>query len=164
MEHPEVKQKSLPRRPLLAAVCLIVAVLLGLFAVQYRQAHAVESILTLDVNPSVELRLNQKARVVEAVAVNEDGAAVLEGMDLRGTDLNVAVNALMGAMLRHVYVDQGTGTVLISVADKDGVRGAALRLAAEEEASAILDAASVPATVVTQSVPRDAAQYGFSIG
>ncbi len=170
MEHPEAKQKNLPVKPLLAAVCVVIVLVLGIFAFQYRQSHTVQSILTVDVNPSVELRLNQKARVVEAVAVNEDGAELLKDMDLRGTELNVAVNALMGAMLRYGYVDETTGAILISVADKDGVRGAALRLAAEEEASAILDAASVPVEVLAQSVPRDAAleekaaQYGISIG
>ena len=92
---------------------------------QYTQSHLVRSIISVDVNPSVELKLNAKSRVISAVALNRDGEEILEGLKLEGADANVAVNALIGSLLQHGYVDELANLILISVEDGDSVRGAA---------------------------------------
>ena len=51
------------------------------------QENAVASVVTLDVNPSVELRLNARDKVVDAVALNGDGQAILSNLELRGEKL-----------------------------------------------------------------------------
>lgn len=47
------------------------------------QENAVASVVTLDVNPSVELRLNARDKVVDATALNGDGQAILSNLELR---------------------------------------------------------------------------------
>lgn len=39
----------------------------------YRQNHAVDSVVSLDVNPSVEIQVNRKDQVLEVAPLNEDG-------------------------------------------------------------------------------------------
>ena len=84
------------------------------------------SVISLDVNPSVELDVNRQEKVVSAVPLNADANEILDGMDLKGADLNVAVNAIMGSLLKHGYVDELANSILISVEDDDAARGAAL--------------------------------------
>ena len=69
----------------------------------------------LDVNPSVSLRVNYRDRVTKAVACNSDAEEILENMDLSGTDLDVALYAILGSMVHHGYLTADTDTVLISV-------------------------------------------------
>ena len=88
----------------LAAACLALVVVGGGAGVQYYQANAVASVISLDVNPSVELDVNRQEKVVSAVPLNADANEILDGMDLKGADLNVAVNAIMGSLLKHGYV------------------------------------------------------------
>lgn len=169
-EISEKKTRRFRAAPWITAACLALVIAGGGFGMQYHQMNTVQSIVSLDVNPSVELKLNSKARVLSATALNSDGAEILEGMQLKGTDMNVAVNALVGSLLKHGYVDELANSILISVEDKDSTRGTALQQELTTEVTAILDAASVNAAILTQSVQEDDAlqakadQYGISLG
>ena len=94
-------------------------------------ADAVASIISLDVNPSIELRLNRNGTVLSCKAMNRDAAAVLYemggGADLEGIKLDVAVNAIVGALLRHGYLDSISSAILISVEDSDQGRAARIQ-------------------------------------
>lgn len=156
--------------PWLAAACLVL-VLAGAFGLYSRQNTAsVASIVSLDVNPSIEMKLNQDARVVSVTALNQDAVAILDGMDLKGADVNVAVNALVGSLLKHGYVDELANSILVTVEDSDSARGTALQQTLSQEINDILSAASVNAAVLSQTVSADSAlqakadQYGISLG
>ena len=103
----------------------------------YSQSYAVASVVSLDVNPSIELKVNRGERVISCTALNTEAAAVLfnmgGGADLVGTKLDVAVNAIVGALVREGYLDSVSSAILISVEDKDQAR--AQRLQAELVAS-----------------------------
>lgn len=138
-ERPVKNRRTRRMAPWLAAACLALIIAGG--GMQYTQSHLVRSIISVDVNPSVELKLNAKSRVISAVALNRDGEEILEGLKLEGADANVAVNALIGSLLQHGYVDELANSILISVEDGDSVRGAALQQELTTEVEAILDAA-----------------------
>ena len=88
-----------------AAAVLVMGVLIGRGIGQPAAPSAnVAAIISLDVNPSVELRVDAAEKVLAAEARNADGAAALEGMELVGTQLNVAVNAIVGSMLKLGYI------------------------------------------------------------
>lgn len=156
--------------PWLAAACLVL-VLAGAFGLYSRQNTAsVASIVSLDVNPSIEMNLNKDARVVSVTALNQDAVAILDGMDLKGADVNVAVNALVGSLLKHGYVDELANSILVTVEDSDSARGTALQQTLSQEINDILSAASVNAAVLSQTVSANstlqakADQYGISLG
>ena len=128
MTVPARKPRKKAAMAWLAAACLALVVVGGGAGVQYYQANAVASVISLDVNPSVELDVNRQEKVVSAVPLNADANEILDGMDLKGADLNVAVNAIMGSLLKHGYVDELANSILISVEDDDAARGAALEL------------------------------------
>ena len=84
----------------LAAACLAL-VLVGGGGAYYYQANAVASVVSLDVNPCIELKVNKSEKVLSADPMNADGAVILEGMDLKGTKADVAMYAIIGALRRH---------------------------------------------------------------
>lgn len=108
-----------------AAACLALALLAG-FGVFYGQANAVASVVSLDVNPSIELLVNSSKKVLACNPLNEEAKAVLAGMDggddLKGAKLDVAVNAIVGALVRNGYLHEVSSAILISVSDKDPAR------------------------------------------
>ena len=125
-------------RPWLAAACAALVLLgAGGGGLLYHQSHAVASVVSLDVNPSIELKVNRNEKVISCTALNTEAAAVLfnmgGGADLVGTKLDVAVNAIVGALVREGYMDSISSAILISVEDKDQAR--AQRLQAELVAS-----------------------------
>jgi len=100
-----------------AALVLIAGLSFGLGA--YRADHAVVSTISLDVNPSIELTVNRKERVLDATARNKDGEKILSGMELEGSHMDVAVNAILGSMLRNGYLTDVANSILVSVDGKD---------------------------------------------
>jgi len=119
------------RRTALAAACLALALVCGGGLFTWRQANAVASVISLDVNPSIELTVNRQERVLTCAALNEDAAKVLAdmdgGADLKGAKLDVAVNAVVGALVRSGYLDSISSAILISVEDKDESRAQRLQ-------------------------------------
>lgn len=90
-------------------------------------SHAVASVISLDVNPSIALTVNRQEKVLSAQPMNDDAAVVLEGMELKGTQLDVALNAIVGSLLKNGYVDELANSILITVEDDDAARGTRLQ-------------------------------------
>lgn len=112
----------------------------------------ITSTVLLDVNPSIELTLNADERVTAAAALNDDGAAVLDGMDLTGSDLEVAMNAVIGAMLRKGYLTNQANTVLVSVSSTDDATGKALQAKLNTNVNKLLNTDSFNGAVISQTV------------
>ena len=83
MTVPARKPRKKAAMAWLAAACLALVVVGGGAGVQYYQANAVASVISLDVNPSVELDVNRQEKVVSAVPLNADANEILDGMDLK---------------------------------------------------------------------------------
>ena len=143
----------------LAAACLAL-VLVGGGGSYYYQANAVASVVSLDVNPSIELRVNQKEKVLTCTPLNEEARAVLadmgEGADLKGAKLDVAVNAIVGALVRAGYLDSLSSAILISVEDSDQDRAARLQQELTGTVDAVLQAQSAGAAILSQTVDASA--------
>ena len=153
----------------LVAACLAL-VLVGGGGAYYHQVNAVASVVSLDVNPSIELKVNQKEKVLSATPMNEDGAALLEGMDLKGTQADVAMYAIIGSLLQHGYVDELANSILITVEDEDTQRGEKLQQELTAQADAALANAQVNGAILSQTLQMSselsakAEEYGISAG
>ena len=152
----------------LAAACLcMVAVAGGTYT--YRNGK-VDSVIGIDVNPSVELSVNRKNRVLEAAPLNEDAKAIMEDMNLKGVDLNVAVNAVIGSMVTHGYLDDLDNAILVTVSNDSVSKASALRSSVVNDIQSSLEENQVKAVVYDQQVIEEdhvkalADDYGISYG
>ena len=156
--------------PLAVAACLVLAVAGGGAGYVHQLNQAVASIVCLDVNPSVELTVNRKETVLSATPANADAVAILDGMDLTGAKVDVAMNAIVGAMLTNGYVDELANSILITVEDDDAQRGARLQQELTAQAGAILESYQVNGAILSQTIQNSAqlqqlaADYGISQG
>ena len=146
---------------ILVAACLAVVLLAG-GGVLYQQANAVASVVSLDVNPSIELKVNSSEKVLVCTPLNDDAKAILadmsNGADLKGAKLDVAVNAIVGSLVRNGYLDSISSAIMISVEDKNADRAQKLQ---QELASAVdiaLQTGESKASVLTQTLTQDAAR------
>ena len=158
---PMTTRKKSPVIRNLIAACLALALVGGGGGMVYQQAYAVTSIVSLDVNPSIELEVNQKENVLSCQALNGEAREVLAdmngGADLEGTKLDVAVNAIVGALVRNGYLDSISSAILISVEDKDQTRAAKLQQELTAAVDVVLQEKASDATVLSQTVEKNAA-------
>ena len=156
-----MNQTTTPAMRWLAAACLALLLVGGGGGVAYQQAYAVASVVSLDVNPSIELKVNKNEKVLSCVGLNEEAQEVLAdmggGADLKGTKLDVAVNAIVGSLVRHGYLDSISSAILISVEDKDQNRAAKLQQELTAAVDAVLQEQSANAAVLSQTLTQDAA-------
>ena len=122
------------------AICASVAAVVAIAVfggLQYTNNYKVESIVSIDVNPAVEIKVARSERVIDVIALNDDGQTIIGDMKLKGSDVEVAVNALVGSMLKNGYITELANSVLVSVEGNDDNASAALRerLAQEVEAT-----------------------------
>lgn len=101
------------RAVLAAAACLAVAAI-GVGG--YAYAMTPVAVVGIEVNPSFELSINRLDRVVEARAVNDDAAAVLQQVDVCGMGYEEAIEALADACAALIGPD---ATVEVAVACDD---------------------------------------------
>ena len=145
----------------LVAACLAVILLCG-GGVLYQQAHAVASVVSLDVNPSIELKVNRSEKVLACAPLNEDAKAILadmsNGADLKGAKLDVAVNAIVGSLVRNGYLDSISSAIMISVEDKDTARAEKLQRELTSAVDGVLQTSEAKAAVLTQTLTQDAAR------
>ena len=152
------KKKSRRLSGLIAA-CLMVAILGG-SGVYYQRANAVASVVSLDVNPSIELKVNRSEKVLVCTPLNEDAKAILadmsNGADLKGAKLDVAVNAIVGSLVRNGYLSSISSAIMISVEDKDTVRAEKLQRELTNTVDDVLQTSASKAAVLTQTLTQDA--------
>ncbi len=168
LEGTESKKKK-PRSYLkwasLAAACFAI-ILFGWFQV----SRVTDASVYLDVNPSVTLDVNRLGKVISAEAENEDGRIILDNMNLQNTDVDVAMNALLGSMVKHGYLSHTQNTLLLSVNGKNEARSTALRqklsLSAEQTLETLLGSGIILGqTVDLDDAAEDVAEhYGITPG
>ena len=156
----ETKKTTKRRWTSLIAACLAVMLLGG--GLFYQRANAVASVVSLDVNPSIELKVNRSEKVLVCTPLNEDAKAILadmsNGADLKGAKLDVAVNAIVGSLVRNGYLDSISSAIMISVEDKDTARAEKLQRELTSAVDDVLQMSEAKASVLTQTLTQDAAR------
>lgn len=145
----------------LVAACLAVMLLCG-GGVFYQQAHAVASVVSLDVNPSIELKVSRSEKVLACAPLNDDAKTILadmgDGADLKGAKLDVAVNAIVGSLVRNGYLSSISSAIMISVEDKDTARAEKLQRELTDAVDGVLQTSEAKASVLTQTLTQDTAR------
>lgn len=152
----------------LVAACLCMVVFAG-GAYTYRNGK-VDSVIGIDVNPSVELSVNKKNKVLTAEALNDDAEKIMADMDLKGVDLKVAVNAVIGSMVTNGYLNELDNAILVTVSNDSISKASSLRTAVVSDIKNTLEEKRLKAVVYDQQVIEEdqvkqlAKEYGISYG
>lgn len=113
------------------------------------------SLVTLDINPSIQLQLDEKDKVIDAIAVNDDAKKVLEDMDLKQADANVAMNAVLGSLVKNGYLNANQNTVLLSVENDDDKERVALEDELSQYIYTTLKSYSIEGAIYSQDIDID---------
>ena len=133
--------------------------------------YFVDSIIELDVNPSIELQVNKKDKIRKAVALNEDAKEILQDMDFEGVDIDIALNAIIGSMVTKGYLNDLANSILISVDNRDTEKAEILRKQIVEKIDSILSGDKIDSSVLSQTIKKQATEaeelasnYNISLG
>ena len=141
----------------LAACLLLVLSLIGVYGL-YRAPSAY---VDIDVNPSIELTVNIFGIVIGAESLNDDGAAVLDAVDVLNRPYGDAINALVSSDALGTYAGSDA-FIDVNVVSEDDRLGESLVAQSDE----VLSSASCGhACQRADSATRDAAAAaGLGVG
>lgn len=130
------------------AICLMMV-----FGIQKAYSHlSTESIINFDVNPSIELKVNSFEKVLRANPLNDNARLVIGDMKLKNIDLEIAVNALIGSMVKNGYISSSNNSILISVDSKRDEKGTKLQEELLQDINSFLNQYEVEGAVLSQKI------------
>ena len=113
------------------AACLVIAVILGVFASLWHPWNKAENyFIYIDINPSVELTYNHQNELKTVKPLNDDSVTLLDGLMLQGPPEKVVI-ALLQEATRKGYLDENGDPpyVFITVTAKDDATAKAIMCA-----------------------------------
>ncbi len=150
-----------------AAAMLAICVFGGIY---YSSNYITDSTVSLDVNPSIEIKLSKNNTVLDVLAKNDDGELIVGDMEYKGAEVDTAVNALVSSMIENGYISELANSVLISV-DGDGDESEAeLKAKIVSSIEALLAQQSIDGAILSQSVEATdeikalSDKYGVTVG
>jgi len=164
------KKRNITRRLISAAAALIICAVGLMGANRLYVQNAVDSLIAFEVNPSLEIEINKNERVLSVKPLNIEAQTVIGDMELKGSDLDAAVNALIGSMLKNGYISEIANSILISVDNDDIERGLKLQEKLTGDVSKLLDTDAFTGAVLSQTIKDNentqtlAKQYDISLG
>ena len=149
-----INQPAEPRkRPRFQIACVMAAVCIMFLGVFHLVQPEVDSIVSIDVNPSIELTIDQNDRVIKSKASNDDAAAILKNMKLRDKDLQEATGTIIHEMLETGYLSANStdNAILISVASRNEQKTGHLQDKITDSIDAVLTQNNASAKVLRQA-------------
>ena len=113
--HQEKKEKSrgFSWKPVLifAMSCLLFVTII----VTRPATSVVAATISLDINPSIEITLDEKDKVIEIFGKNEEGIDVVENLNVKGCQVKVALKTLIESLLEQGYLNDSANSILVTV-------------------------------------------------
>ncbi len=131
----------------------------------------VQTVVYMDVNPSIQLSFDADDRVVTCLAGNEDAQTVLKNLQLEGVERNTAIAAVMGSMYLNGYLKADSNAVLISVDSADGAQNTeTVLMEITQQIHEVFSGTDMSCSIIaqnldcSQALEQRAEEYGVSVG
>lgn len=171
-----VKQQKRPfffHRLVAVMSCLIlfgVGLFVGKIIPDNQPIATAETCVYFDVNPSLELALDENNTVLSCTAANEDAEIILNGMKLEGVELKTALNAIVGSMYVKGYLSSEDNSILISVDTRDVNNTKGFLSYITQQVNGVFTDSEMECSIIAQGVTADedlkrrAEEQGISVG
>ncbi len=166
----EVKQSSEYIRQYAVVLSLCFTLLLFVAGGWFYQYRLPSSMISLDINPSIEIKTNRHDQVISVSALNKDARKVLQSQDFKLEELDTAVASIVTVVIDQGYLTTDRNVILVSVEnnsmEKAKILVDSLNLVIKKSASAH----EMKLTVLSQTLEKnkaeseEAKELGVSVG
>lgn len=115
----EIARRERRKKPIwaYAVACAVLLLLVG-GGVLYWLYHTPVSYISIDVNPSVELELNMFDRVIDCQSYNDDGEAILNGLELDNMTYTQAIESILAEESMQSYLGSENAELVFTVSSE----------------------------------------------
>ena len=119
---------------------------------------AQNSVVMLDVNPSLQFEVNDRNVVVSAEACNADAEAIMDELKLEGMSCDEAVKTVMAVLQEHAYITNLKNSVLVTVVNSDKSEAELIRTAVVDAIGLFDESTSYDLSILSQ-IFTDISEY-----
>ncbi len=123
-ELPGERSRSVRMFGFAPAFASLAVLFIAIFA--WWQFLRIDSVVAVDVNPSIELRLNRLSRVVALHAYNPEAQSLEEAVSWRFSPVDDVIQRLLGAMKQQGYLQSENSFLMLSYQQDNQIRAEAL--------------------------------------
>lgn len=152
----QTEKKSFVHRSnrLKPALALFSAAAVFLFAFLNWQMNTrwVDSMVYLDVNPSLQIETNRKDQVIRLSGMDEESEALIKDLDYKGKDLEAVAAELLDRLVLGDYVSSSEPAILLSVYNEDPEKRDRQLSELDQAIHAYLQSLEIQPIVLTQTL------------
>lgn len=142
-----------------AALSLCFVLLLFFTGGWFYQYRMPSSMISLDVNPSIEIVTNRHDQVLSVNALNQDAQIVLEEQDYRLSELDKAVDSIVTAVIQDGYLNAERNVIMVSVENKNMEKAEVLTTSLKQVIKKSAAAHDMKPNVLRQTLKKDKEAY-----
>lgn len=113
IELSNVRQRQLFWRAAVSIAAVFLLTLIGSMGWSAYQATTAAAMISLDINPRLQLTIDQKGRVLQTESLNSDAERVLKGLPVKGEPWNQALTEIIGQSTALNYLNSDHLWVLV---------------------------------------------------
>ncbi len=126
------------KKNIIPIVAVIIVLLIGtLCFLIFNKSEKVASIITLDINPSIELKLNDDKKVISVNALNEDAKELITG-DIKGEDIEEALGILVDNIKKSKFINDDSSVSVVLYSENIEIEPVVSRIFADKDVRASL--------------------------
>lgn len=135
------------------ALCSSMAMILVICFGFFYNNNTVESIIAIDVNPSVEISLNKSYKVLSVRANNIDGEKLIENKNFKNQGCDDVIAELTTSLSKQGYIDKDKNSILVSVSSPNEVKAAEVKSRVVTDIKTTLHKEQIEPVIYNQSIP-----------
>lgn len=154
---------------LFACVLFVLGLFLGNLDMP-KKVMAKEVSVYLDVNPSIEIQIDENRNVIDCIAGNEDGQIILSHLILDGVNMDTALYAIVGAMYSNGYLNSDANSILVSVDEYENTNSIVLADISQQIENIFKENEYMKCSIIAQKfetsehLKEKAKEYEISVG
>ena len=168
----ERPKRNASKLQLLYTACTSLAIVFLICFGLIRNYYSVDSIVAIDVNPSVEIALNKSYRVLSVKANNEDAASLIKDKSFKNKNFDTVISELTMSLSSSGYINKNKNSILVSVSNSNEVKADEVKTRVVTDIKTTLNEQEIKPVIYKQSISnsktkeleRLAKQYHTSFG
>ena len=146
------EKRSISKLHALYTACTSIAILFAICFGLTHSYYSVDSIVAIDVNPSVEISLNKSYKVLSVRANNEDGEKLIQNKDFKKKDFDDVVTELTVSLSSEGYIDKDKNSILVSVSNSNEVKAEEVKSRVVTDIKTTLNKQEIEPVIYNQSI------------
>lgn len=145
-------KRSISKLHALYTACTSIAIL---FAICFGLAHnyySIDSIVAIDVNPSVEIILNKSYHVLSVRANNEDGEKLIQNKHFKNKTCDAVIEELTVSLSDEGYINKNKNSILVSVSNSNEIKAEEVKSRVITDIKTTLNKQEIEPVIYNQSM------------